>query len=129
MCSLSLYVAKAMVGIFVDVLLINFKEQIMNNISLKNLSITVVVASLVSNFVFANNDVSKTLPEVVEETSYFSQLITDYDTDKSNSLSEKELVKNDKLSKIFNQLDLDGNKEINEKEFNQYLASLRKSLT
>ncbi len=129
MCNLSLYVAKAMVGIFVDVLLINFKEQIMNNISLKNLSITVVVASLVSNFVFANNDVSKTLPEVVEETSYFSQLITDYDTDKSNSLSEKELVKNDKLSKIFNQLDLDGNKEINEKEFNQYLASLRKSLT
>ena len=101
----------------------------MNNISLKKLSIIVVVASLVSNFVFANNDAIKTLPEVVVETSYFSQLITDYDTDKSNSLSEKELVKNDKLSKIFNKLDLDGNKEINEKEFNQYLTKLKKSLS
>jgi len=100
----------------------------MNNISLKKLSITVIVASLASNLVFANNDVSKTLPKMAEPTSSFSQLITDYDADESNSLSAKELADNDKLTAIFAKLDVNGDKEINEKEFNQYLAKMKKSL-
>ncbi|MGB2740525.1 MAG: hypothetical protein WBC60_08225 [Cognaticolwellia sp.] len=100
----------------------------MNNISLKSLSIIVVVASLASNIVFANNDITEVLPKAEMSASSFSQLITDYDADKSNTLSVTELAENDKLSKVFVQLDLNGDYEINEKEFNQYLANMKKTL-
>ena len=101
----------------------------MNNISLKSLSIAVVAASLVSNFVFANNDISNALPKAEKPTSSFSQLINDYDTDKNNTLSAKELAKNDKLTKVFAQLDTNGDKEISEQEFNHYLKEMKKSLS
>ena len=101
----------------------------MKNISLKKLSITVVVASLASNFVFANNDMNKDLPKVAQPVSSFSQLLTDYDADKNNTLSSDELVKNDKLSKFFSQLDANGDKQLSEQEFNQYLAKMKKSLS
>lgn len=100
----------------------------MNNISLKKLSITVIVASLASNLVFAHNDVSKALPKMAEPTSSFAQLVTDYDTDQSTTLSAVELAKNDKLTKVFAEIDANGDKEINEKEFNQYIAKMKKSL-
>ncbi|MBA6341795.1 hypothetical protein H4J59_12445 [Colwellia sp. MB02u-10] len=100
----------------------------MNNMSLKKLSITVVVASLASNLAFANNDVTKTTLKVAEPTSSFSQLVTDYDVDKSNSLSANELAKNETLTKVFVQLDINGDTEINEEEFNQYLAKMKKHL-
>lgn len=117
-----------MLSIFIDVLLINQKDSGMNNISLKKLSITVILASLASNLVFAHNDNNKAgLNEVVPASS-FSQLITDYDTDESNTLSATELADNDKLTKAFEQIDINSDKEINEKEFNQYLANIKKSL-
>ena len=100
----------------------------MNNISLKKLSITVVVASLASNLAFANNDVTKTTVKVAESTTPFSQLVTDYDVDKNNSLSAKELAKNETLTKVFVQLDINGDTEINEEEFNQYLAKMKEHL-
>lgn len=100
----------------------------MNNIFLKKMSITVVVASLASNFAFANNDVTKSTLKVAEATASFSQLVTDYDVDKSNSLSAKELAKNETLTKVFVQLDSNGDTEINEEEFNQYLAKMKKYL-
>jgi len=100
----------------------------MNNLSLKKLSITVIVASLASSIVFANNDVSKALPKMTEPTASFSQLITDYDTDKSNTLSAKEVESDDKLSKIFAKLDINGDKEVNEKEFDQNISNMKKSL-
>ena len=101
----------------------------MKNISLKKLSITVVVASLASNLVFANNDMGKALEKVEQPMSSFSQLITDYDTDKNNTLSAKELAKNEKLTKVFAQLDANGDKEVSEQEFNQFLSKMKKSLT
>jgi len=100
----------------------------MNNIFLKKMSITVVVASLASNLAFANNDVTKSTLKVAEATASFSQLVTDYDVDKSNSLSAKELAKNETLTKVFVQLDSNGDTEINEEEFNQYLAKMKKYL-
>jgi hypothetical protein len=100
----------------------------MNNIFLKKMSITVVVASLASNLAFANNDVTKSILKVAEATASFSQLVTDYDVDKSNSLSAKELAKNETLTKVFVQLDSNGDTEINEEEFNQYLAKMKKYL-
>lgn len=100
----------------------------MNNFSLKKLSITVVVASLASNLVFANNDINKALPKIAEAPLSFFQLVTDYDTDKSNSLSAKELATNDELTKAFDQVDVNGDKEINEKEFNEHLAKTKKVL-
>lgn len=101
----------------------------MKNISLKNLSITVLFASLASNFVFANNDMGKSLPKIEKPVSSFSQLITDYDVDKNNTLSVKELAKNEKLTKAFAQLDVNADNEISEAEFNQYLANMKKSLS
>ena len=101
----------------------------MKNISLKKLSITVVVASLASHLVFANNDMGKALAKVEQPMSSFSQLITDYDTDKNNTLSAKELAKNEKLTKVFAQLDANGDKEVSEQEFNQFLSKMKKSLT
>ncbi|TWX68928.1 hypothetical protein [Colwellia sp. C1TZA3] len=100
----------------------------MNNISLKKLSITVVVASIASNFAFANNHVIKATPKVAEPTSSFSQLVVDYDVDKSNSLNATELAENEILTKVFVQLDINGDTEINEEEFNQYLAKMKKHL-
>jgi len=101
----------------------------MNNLSLKKLSITVIVASLASNIVFASPDISKTLDKVEHPVSSFSQLLTDYDADKNQTLSAKELAKNAKLTKIFAQLDANGDKEVSEQEYNQYLAKLKKSLS
>lgn len=100
----------------------------MNNISLKRLSITVVVASLASNIVFANNDISTVLTKA-EKPSSFAKLISKYDSDKSNTLSAKELANNDKLSKDFAKVDVNGDKQISEKEFNNYLESMKKSLS
>ena len=100
----------------------------MKNISLKTLSITVVVASLASNFVFASNDMTKSLEKVEQPVSSFSQLISDYDTDENNTLSLKELAGNDKLVKVFQQLDVNGDKEVSEQEFNQHLKEMKKTL-
>jgi hypothetical protein len=110
-------------------LLINKKDSNMNNLSLKKLSITVVVASLASNLVFADSGDSNSLANVTQSTSSFAQLITDYDVDKNNTLSVQELVKNEKLTKIFAQLDTNADQEISEAEFKQYLAKLKKSLS
>ncbi|ARD43767.1 hypothetical protein [Colwellia sp. PAMC 21821] len=128
MCINLLVMAGAMLSIFNDVLLINQKDSGMNNISLKKLSITVVLASLASNLVFAHNDNNKKLSNEVVPASSFSQLVTDYDTDDNNTLSAAELAENDKLTKAFNLIDINDDKEINEKEFNQYLANIKKSL-
>ena len=117
-----------MLSIFIDVLLINQKDSGMNNISLKKLSITVVLASLASNLVFAHNDANKIHPNPVVPASSFSQLVIDYDTDESNTLSAAELTENDKLTEAFDQIDINSDKEINEQEFNQYIASIKKSL-
>jgi hypothetical protein len=97
-------------------------------ISLKKLFITVVVASLASNLAFANNGITKTTLKVAEPITAFSQLVTDYDVDKSNSLSANELAKNEALTKVFVQLDINGDTESNEEEFNQYLAKMKKHL-
>ena len=101
----------------------------MKNMSLKKISITVVVASLASNFVFAHNDISKVLTKVEKPSSSFSQLVANYDVDKNNTLSADELAKNDTLSKIFKKVDANGDKQISEQEFNQYLDSMKKSLS
>lgn len=100
----------------------------MNNFSLKTLSLTVVAASLVSSIVFAGNDVSKSLPKMAEKSASFSQLVADYDTDKSNTLSVAEVAKSDTLTKNFAKIDENSDKEINEKEFKQYLANMKKTL-
>ena len=73
----------------------------MKNISLKTLSITVVVASLASNFVFASDDMSKASLKVEQPVSSFSQLISDYDTDKNNTLSIKLLATADRTKSTF----------------------------
>lgn len=101
----------------------------MNNISLKKLSIIVVAASLTSNLVFANNDISKVLPKVEKTSSSFSQLVASYDADKNNTLSADELAKNATLSKVFTKVDANGDKQISEQEFNQYIEHMRKSLS
>lgn len=101
----------------------------MSNISLKNLSIAVVVASLASNLAFANNEIKTVIPKVEKPTSSFSQLVANYDADKSNTLSADELSKNKTLTKVFAKVDANGDKQISEQEFNQYFDSVKKSLS
>ncbi|MGB1263439.1 MAG: hypothetical protein ACPG52_11045 [Cognaticolwellia sp.] len=93
----------------------------MKNISLKTLSITVVAASFISTYAFANNDLDTVQAKVEKPVSSFSQLLAEYDIDKNNTLSEKELASNETLTKIFARLDANGDQEISEAEFNQYL--------
>lgn len=100
----------------------------MNNFSLKTLSITVVAASFVSSIVFAGNDVNKSMPIMADKAPSFSQLVADYDTDKSETLSATEVAKHDILTKNFTKIDENSDKEVNEEEFNQYLASIKKPL-
>lgn len=101
----------------------------MNNLSLKNLSIIVVVASLVSNFVFAHNkEVSLVVPNAEASKLSFSQLVTDYDIDKSNTLSKSELSSNEILIKSFEKLDSNSDSELNEAELKQFLENKKKSL-
>lgn len=94
----------------------------MSNISLKNLSIAVVVASLASNLAFANNEIKTVIPKVEKPTSSFSQLIANYDADKSNTLSADELSKNDTITSIFAKIDVNLDKQISEREFNDYFS-------
>ncbi len=101
----------------------------MSTISLKKLSITVVVASLVSNVVFANSDINKVLPKAKQPAMSFSQLIASYDADKNNALSAKELSANKVLSKNFKKVDTNGDQQISEQEFNIYLENMKKSLS
>ncbi len=101
----------------------------MKNISLTKLSITVVVAALASNFVFASNELSNVVAKVESSAPSFSQLIADYDLDKNNTLSIDELAKNVSLSKIFTKVDANSDQQISEQEFAQYLQSLNKSLS
>lgn len=101
----------------------------MSNLSLKKLSIAVVVASLASNLAFANNDIKSVVPKVEKPTSSFSQLVASYDADKNNTLSADELSNNKTLSKVFSKVDANGDKQISEQEFNNYLDSIKKSLS
>lgn len=94
----------------------------MSNISLKNLSIAVVVASLASNLAFANNEIKTVIPKVEKPTSSFSQLVANYDADKSNTLSADELSENDTITSIFAKIDVNLDKQISEREFNDYFS-------
>lgn len=117
------YVAIAIIGMLANVLLLNVKGLIMNTISLKKLSFAVVVASLVSNLAFAND---KVMAKVGASVESFSELVAVYDTDKNNQLSAQELANSakgkNKLTKVFSQIDANGDKQISEEEFTQYIA-------
>ncbi len=92
----------------------------MSNLSLKKLSIAVVVASLASNLAFANNEIKTVIPKVDKPTPSFSQLVANYDVDKSNTLSVAELSDNDTITSIFAKIDINQDKQISEREFNDY---------
>jgi hypothetical protein len=91
----------------------------MNNISFKKLSMTVAIALLASNLAFANDGAINTTLKVAEPTATFFQLVTDYDVNKSNSLTANKLAENGILTKFFVQLDINGDTGIKEEECNQ----------
>jgi Ca2+-binding EF-hand superfamily protein len=102
----------------------------MNNVSLTKVTVAVVFAALASNFVMANGDVkalsAKATPVKTEQVS-FSQLINKLDSDKNGLLSQAEVLASESklLLTEFTKMDTDGDSQISEEEFNQYIAQAK----
>jgi len=92
----------------------------MKNISLINVSILVVTAAFVSNFVNAEDKLTKSKNEQVK----YSDLIANLDTDKNGLLSQTETLasKNKVLQGTFKKIDLNGDEQISEQEFNHFVT-------
>ncbi len=98
----------------------NIKGHKMKNISLINVSMIVVAATLTSNFVSAND---KLTAQISEQVSY-SELIANLDSDKDGLLSQTETSasKVKVLQAAFEKIDSNSDEKISEKEFNDFLA-------
>ena len=108
----------------------------MNNFNIKKISMSLVVASLVSSTAFANSDTSDALIEKTESAisvieivgssiPTFSELVKQYDADNNETLNVQELVENAKLTEAFYVVDVNADNEINSDEYNQYVESLK----
>jgi len=98
----------------------------MNNFNIKKISMSLVIASLVSGTAFANSDKVDTLitkAEIVAPT--FSELVKQYDVNKDEMLNAQELAKHVNLVKVFDIIDVNKDSEISSDEYNQYVNSLK----
>jgi Ca2+-binding EF-hand superfamily protein len=112
----------------------------MKNVSLTKVTAVVVFAAFASNFVMANGDVktlsAKAVPvkaasakvvSIKTEQISFSQLINELDSDKNGLLSQAEVLASESklLLTEFTKMDTDGDSQISEEEFNQYIAQTK----
>ncbi len=102
----------------------------MKNISLVKVTFMVVVAALASSFVSADEDVNKTLEqaqEILAPQIEFSELIEKLDSDKNGMLSEEEVsvTQSKLLQEEFKKMDNNKDKQIDEAEYNSYLAEVK----
>ena len=108
----------------------------MKNVSLFNVTVMVITVAFASNFVNAEDKVSKTIEktqsdaaEVVEVAKQltFPALIEALDSDKDGMLSQAEVSvdKNQLLQEEFTKIDVNQDKQIDEVEFNNYLAAVQ----
>lgn len=100
------------------------------NISLTKLSLIVAIATLTTSLVNANEETAKlttTKTSNIAEQTKFSQLASQFDTDKNGLLSESELMasNNDSLHLAFKQLDVNADSNISEEEFAAFVTSIQ----
>jgi len=99
----------------------------MNNLNIKKIAVSLAVASLFSSTAFANNDTSEAVIKKVQTSMpAFSQLVRQYDADKSETLNAKELVRSMKLTKAFDLIDVNKDKEISNNEYTMYVEGMKK---
>jgi len=102
----------------------------MKNVSLLKVTFMVVVAALASNLVNADDDVQKTIehakPIIVPQIQ-FSELIEELDSDKNGMLSEEEVsvTQSKVLQEEFKKMDTNEDSQIDEAEYNSYLAEVK----
>ena len=108
----------------------------MKNISLFNVTAIVIIIAFASSFVSAEDKVNKGIEktqsdvaEVVEVAKQlnFPALIETLDTDKNGILSQAEVSadQNQLLQEEFTKIDVNQDKQIDEAEFNNYVAVIK----
>lgn len=103
----------------------------MNNVSLVKVTLGVAFAA-VATFIVNANEISPVAIDVKNEVAAeaavsmqspsFTELLSTFDTDENGALSESELSSS-ALQSDFSSIDTDGDTNINEDEFNAYVAS------
>jgi len=102
----------------------------MNNLNIKKIALSLAVASLFSGTAFANTDTSDAVIKKVQDSMpTFSQLVRQYDADKNETLNAKELVRSMKLTKAFDLIDVNKDKEISNNEYSMYIESIKKTIS
>jgi len=96
----------------------------MNNISLKKLTLVVVIAAVTSNFAYAN-DADVLQKNKLTTASKFTQLLKQFDQDKNGLLSAKEIASEAKLHHAFKSIDTNKDAQINETELTEFLAEVK----
>ena len=116
----------------------------MKNISLLKVTAMVITVAFASNFVNADDklekalekaqsDIEKVTESVVEAAKQleFSALIEKLDSDENGMLSEAEVSANQSqlLHQEFNKMDVNQDKQIDEAEYNSYIAQVSDKAT
>ena len=116
----------------------------MKNVSLLKVTALVVTAAFASTFVNAEDkldravkDINKTVEKIQSQVAEaadqlkFSALTEKLDSDKNGMLSEAEVSANESelLTEEFNKMDANQDKQIDEAEYNSYLAAAKDNAT
>ena len=109
----------------------------MKNVSLFKITAMVVTVAFASSFVNAEDKISKVVEKVesdvveVSKQLNFPALIEELDSDKNGMLSQSEVSANQSklLQEEFNKMDVNQDKQIDEAEFNSYLAEVKDKAT
>jgi len=109
----------------------------MKNINLLKVTAIVITAALASNFVNAEDKISTTIeasqPEVakIEQQLSFPALITELDGDANGMLSQDEVAVSHLtfLQEEFNTIDANQDSQIEEAEFNSFIAQLKNKVS
>ena len=102
----------------------------MKNVSLLKVTFMVVVAALASSLVNADDAVEKVVEQkqpILVPQIQFSELIEKLDSDKNGMLSEEEVsvTKSKLLQDEFKKMDSNQDNQIDEAEYNSYLAEVK----
>ncbi len=105
----------------------------MKNVSLFKVTAMVVSVAFASSFVNAEDKINKAIEKVQSDVAElaqqleFSNLIEKLDSDKNGMLSQSEVStqQSQLLHDVFNKIDINQDKQIDEAEYNNYLAQVK----
>ncbi|MDO6488275.1 hypothetical protein Q4503_11220 [Colwellia sp. 6_MG-2023] len=106
----------------------------MKNINLFKVTVMVITAALASNFVNAEDKLSATVENAqpkIEQQLSFPALIAELDGDANGMLSQDEVAVSHLtfLQEEFNNIDANQDSQIEETEFNSFIAQLKKKVS